>query len=96
MGDSLLDIRYFLSLSISFPLFINRKKVSSDHFYIDTCIAFSLDLKNLQDLKEDKKKIKNDERFEQSVCFDIEDSAPLKGKSIICYGCLCFIGLGCW
>ncbi|PON82743.1 DNA mismatch repair protein [Trema orientale] len=44
----------------------------------DSLLDVRLDLKNLQDLKEDKKKIKNDERFEQSICFDIQNAAPFK------------------
>lgn len=93
--DSLLDSKYynFFPSSISFSLLINRKNISIAQFYIHAAIAFRLDLKNLQDLKEDKKKIKNDLRSEQSVFFDIQDAAPVKGKSIIFYGCLCITDL---
>lgn len=48
-------------------------------------IAFRLDLKNMQELKEDNKKVNKDVRFEQSACFDIQDAALLKGDFIICY-----------
>ncbi|EXB95122.1 DNA mismatch repair protein mutL [Morus notabilis] len=41
-------------------------------------IAFRLDLKNMQELKEDNKKVNKDVRFEQSACFDIQDAALLK------------------
>ncbi|XP_024025767.1 DNA mismatch repair protein MLH3 isoform X2 [Morus notabilis] len=44
----------------------------------DSMLDRRLDLKNMQELKEDNKKVNKDVRFEQSACFDIQDAALLK------------------